>query len=599
MSTTESDSVSRREKFEAILDVGRYNPKLTAFVIGLGLVAAVLEGIGLSFILPVIEIVQIEDPTAEADGLLGAFVTAYALLGVPFTLGYVVVGVAVVMTIRYTTSFIVAWFSYALQYDYIRDKQSQAYTNALDAQISYFDEEGSDDIMNTIITETKYGGRAIRNLITLVEKSFLALAYLIIALIISPILTLAAVGILGFLTVFLRYVVEPGYELGEQVAEGNERRHEAAQAGTQGIRDVRIFGLVDEFRSDFLDAIDQFTNSKISLKRNEAAINKFYQLGVAISVFVLIYLALTFADLSVGALGVFLFAMYQLGPQVSQMNTYYYKLENTLPHLIRTERFIEELEARKEVNEPTSEIPKTIERVECEDVWFSYNGEEDVIRGINFKVEKGEFIAFVGQSGAGKSTLVSLLLRMYECNRGVIRANGTPITEMDVEEWRDSVSVVRQSPFIFNDTLRYNLTIGNREATQAEIDRVCEIAKVDEFLDDLPNGYDTMLGDEGVRLSGGQKQRVSLARALLEDSDLLILDEATSDLDSNLEREVQAAIESMDRDYAILAIAHRLSTVQNADRIYTMADGKITETGTHQDLLDRGGQYSELYTIQS
>jgi subfamily B ATP-binding cassette protein MsbA len=135
--------------------------------------------------------------------------------------------------------------------------------------------------------------------------------------------------------------------------------------------------------------------------------------------------------------------------------------------------------------------------------------------------------------------------------------------------------------------------------TETELDRVCEIARVDEFFDDLPDGYETMLGDDGVRLSGGQKQRVALARALLEDADLLVLDEATSDLDSNLEQEVQAAIEAMDRDYAMITIAHRLSTVQNADRIYTMDNGRVTEVGTHSELLANGGQYEELYTIQS
>jgi len=133
MSTTDAEQVSRNEKIQAILEVVRYNPKLTALVIGLSLIAAALEGIGLSFILPIVEIVQFDDPTAEADGMLGAFVTVYTAIGVPFTLGYVVVGVAAVMTIRYTMSFVVAWFSYALRYNYIRDKQSQAYENALDA----------------------------------------------------------------------------------------------------------------------------------------------------------------------------------------------------------------------------------------------------------------------------------------------------------------------------------------------------------------------------------------------------------------------------------------------------------------------------------
>jgi len=423
--------------------------------------------------------------------------------------------------------------------------------------------------------------------------------YLLIALIISPVLTLIAVVILGGLTIFLRWVVEPGYELGEVVAETNERRQEAAQAGTQGIRDIRLFGLVDEVYKDFTTAVDRYTKYKVKLYRNEEALKNFYNLGVAVSVFVLIYFALTLANLSVGALGVFLFAMYQLGPKVSSLNSYYYKIENNLPHLVRTQQFVSKLEARAEESESTRDLPASVEHVEFDDVWFSYDGDEQVLRGIDFEVTKGEFIAFVGQSGAGKSTIVSLLTRLYEHDRGSIQADGIPISEVALDEWRDRIAVVRQSPFIFNDTLRYNLTIGNREATQREIDRVVEIARVDEFMDDLPDGYDTRLGDEGVRLSGGQKQRVSLARALLEDADLLVLDEATSDLDSNLEKEVQAAIEAMDRDYGMIAIAHRLSTVQNADRIYTVDEGEIVESGRHAELVDNGGQYAKLHGIQS
>lgn len=170
---------------------------------------------------------------------------------------------------------------------------------------------------------------------------------------------------------------------------------------------------------------------------------------------------------------------------------------------------------------------------------------------------------------------------------------------MDIDGWRRHVAVVRQDPFIFNDTLRYNLTIGNRNVSEAELDRVADIACVDEFFGELPDGYETQLGDDGVRLSGGQRQRVALARALLKNADILVLDEATSDLDSNLEQQVQAAIENMERDYAIVGIAHRLSTVQNADRIYTVEQGEIIESGTHDELIDNGGQYAELHAIQS
>ena len=599
MSSSDPEPVSRREKLDALRDVAKYNPTYTAAVVLLGIVAAVLEGVGLSFILPIVELVQLEDPARGAEGLLAVFVTVYQTLGIPFTLGYVVVGVSAVMVARYTTSFSVAWFREALRTYYIRDLQTRAFRNALNARVEYFDKEGSDDILNAIVTQTYYAGRVIARGIKFSQQLFLAGAYFFIALFIAPALTIITGVVLGGFTVFFRRVLDSGYDVGDEVAEANEMRQETAQAGTQGIRDVRIFGLAEELFEDFSKAVEKYTDSRITLRRNEAAINNFYNLVVAVAVFVLIYLALTFADLSVGELGVFLFAMFRLGPRASNVNTLYYQVENDLPHLVRTQEFIEELDSYKEPAGSSRDVPEEIQEVKFDDIHFSYDDEEEVLRGIDFTVEKGEFVGFVGQSGAGKSTIVSLLARLYPVDEGEIRANGIPIDEMNIAEWRDRLSMVRQDPFIFNDTLRYNLTLGNREVSDEELDRVCSIAKVGEFIDELPDGYDSLLGDDGVRLSGGQQQRVALARALLEDADLLILDEATSDLDSNLEKQVQQAIEEMDRDYAIVTIAHRLSTVKNADRIYTIEEGRVTETGQHDELVEEDGKYAELYGIQA
>ncbi|MDB9249144.1 ABC transporter ATP-binding protein [Halorubrum ezzemoulense] len=599
MSSSDPEPVSRREKLDALRDVARYNPKYTAAVVVLGIVAAVLEGVGLSFILPIVELVQFQDPAAEADGLLAVFVTVYQTLGIPFTLGYVVVGVSAVMVARYTTSFSVAWFREALRTYYIRDLQTRAFRNALNARVEYFDKEGSDDILNAIVTQTYYAGRVIQRGIQFSQQLFLAGAYFVVALVIAPVLTIITGVFLGGFSVFFRRVLDSGYDIGDEVAEANEMRQEAAQAGTQGIRDVRIFGLADELFEDFSKAVEKYTDSRITLRRNEAAINNFYNLVVAVSVFVLIYLALTFASLSVGELGVFLFAMFRLGPRASNVNTLYYQVENDLPHLVRTQEFIEELDSYEEPAGSGRDVPEEIREVEFDDVHFSYDDEEEVLRGIDFTVEKGEFVGFVGQSGAGKSTIVSLLARLYPVGEGEIRANRIPIDEMNIAEWRDRISMVRQDPFIFNDTLWYNLTLGNRDVAKEELNRVCSIAKVNEFIDELPDGYNSLLGDDGVRLSGGQQQRVALARALLDNADLLILDEATSDLDSNLEKQVQQAIEEMDRDYAVITIAHRLSTVKNADRIYTIEEGQVMEKGQHDELVEKGGKYSQLYEIQS
>ncbi|SFC59953.1 ATP-binding cassette, subfamily B, MsbA [Halobiforma haloterrestris] len=598
---SDAEDITRREQLDALIRVAKFKPLLTVGIIVGGVFAALLEGIGVSFILPIVEIVQAPgDPAAAADGAMEVFVTVYQALGIPLTLGFVVAGVSAVLAVRWTTTFIVRWLREALVIDYTREIQKQSFDRALDARIEYFDQEGSDDILNAIVTQAEYAGRTIRYVINFFEQGFLALLYLLVAFILAPYLTLFALVFLGGLTVLFRTVVEPGYELGDKVAEANENVQEAAQAGTQGIRDTKLFGLKRELYDDFLTSVNQFARSSITLRRNEQAINSFYNLLTAISVFALIYLAITFADMSLGALGVFLFAMFRLGPKASNLNRLFYRIENNLPHLVRTQKFIDELEANSEPLEVTDTVPDEIETVEFDDVRFSYKGQEDeALSGISFEFEKGEFIGFVGQSGAGKSTIVSLLARMYESDSGEIRANGQSIHEMDIDKWRSKIAVVRQDPFIFNDTLRYNLTIGNRDVSDEKLDRVCQIAKVDEFLYDMPEGYETQLGDDGVRLSGGQKQRVALARALLKEAEILILDEATSDLDSNLEKQVQRAIERMDRDYAIITIAHRLSTVENADRIYTVQNGRITESGEHQKLVNQGGKYAELYGIQS
>jgi subfamily B ATP-binding cassette protein MsbA len=587
-----------RESRRALWEIVVFAPKRSATILALSVVAAGLEGLGLGFILPIVELARPGGTSPEeATGLLGVFVRVYETVGLPFVLEYVIVGVVVAMGLRYLTSFAVAWLRVDLQNDYTRALKTEAFDAALDARVRYFDKEGSDEILNAIITQATYAGRTITRAVQLLETVMIATIYLGVALYLAPLLTGFTLILLGIITYVVRFVIEPGYVVGDRVAEANERVQTAVQAGTQGIRDVKVFGVGGELFEDFQRSVDQLVRSSVVVKRNQAGINNFYQFTSAVTVFVLIYFALTATPLSFGELGVFLFAMFRLAPRVSTLNDLYYALESDLPHLTRNQRFVDRLARNTEPKSGSEPVPETVDRIEFDGVTFAYE-DEPVLHDVSLEVERGEFVAFVGQSGAGKSTVVSLIPRLYEPDEGRILADGRPIDEFDLDEWREHVSVVRQNPFIFNDTLRYNVGLANRDAPEEEIERVCEIARVTEFLDELPDGYDTVLGDDGVRLSGGQQQRVALARALLKDADVLLLDEATSDLDSNIEREVQAAIESMDRDYALITIAHRLSTVKNADRIYTVEDGRITDVGDHDELLEDDGLYAELYATQ-
>ena len=595
--STDTESFSNREKLKALRRVAEYRPAFTFGLVCFGAVVAFLEGIGLSFIYPIIETAQSQDPTAASGPVMEVFVETYQFFNIPFSLGYLIIGVALVMTVRYTMSFLAQWFAAVLGKQYEKHLRTRAFDGALDAEVGYYDEAGSDDILNAIITETRYSALVIQKGIKMLEMLFLVLMYVAVMFYITPSMTVVAMVLLGGITVLLRFVIEPAVTVGSRVADANERVQETVQAGTQGIRDVKLFGLRSEVFSTFSEWIEQYASSEIDLKRNEAAIKNLFELSAAITIFALIYIGFTFTGLALGELGIFLIAMFQLAPRVSSLNRLVYAVEGYLSHLGRTHAFLNEFDRRQE--ESGDRSVSRVSEIEFDDVRFSYDDDEEVLRGLSFDVSKEEFIAFVGQSGAGKSTIVSLVARMYDPDGGEIRADGVPIEEYDIREWRERIAVVRQQPYIFTDTLENNVTIGNRDATRHDVERVCEIARVDEFVDDLPNGYDSQLGDDGVRLSGGQRQRVALARALLKDADFLVLDEATSDLDSNLENEVQAAIESMDREYGIITIAHRLSTVKNADRIYTVEKGEIVESGSHSELLEDDGEYADLYTIQS
>jgi subfamily B ATP-binding cassette protein MsbA len=585
------DELSTRTQLLSIYDVVMFRPKFSLLFIALGVLTAVLEGIGAGFVLPVIESVQ---GGVNSSPATNAFESIYRFIGLPFDIGYILLGLGVIMTVRYTSSFVFGWLRAVLRAKYVRYLRTGSFTGIQNAEIEYFNATGSDEIINAIITQTQYAGRVVQHLVSIFQILVICFVYFLIVVYLSPVLTAFAAVILGLTTFLLRSVFESAALVGDEVAEVNERIQEIVQANTQGIRDAKLFGVNSTLFSRFDAAMDTFVNARVKEERNRMGINNFQQLSAALSVFFVIFVGIEFASLSLGELGVFLFAMFRLSPNVSKLNKKIYRIQTKIPHLVRAKEFIRQAESyREESGTATPDVPIT--EVEYDDVSFTYEESQEVLSNISFSVQTDEFVGFVGESGAGKSTIVSLLVRMYDPDSGEIRANGTPIEMFDLSEWRDRIAIVRQDPYIFNDTLRENLQIGNEDADQADLDSVAELAKIDEFLESLPEGYDTELGDDGVRLSGGQKQRVALARALLKDADVLVLDEATSDLDTNIENEVQQAIESMNREYIIIGIAHRLSTVEDADRIYVVEDGEIMNIGRHEELLDSGGKYAELY----
>lgn len=403
-----------------------------------------------------------------------------------------------------------------------------------------------------------------------------------------------------FVTIATRYFGQKIRKLSRGIQDELADSTAVAEDALGAVRLVKAFVREDYEVNRYFTAIEKLFKTV----RRKVVLTQFFWSGVGImfmSTLVIIFWyggKEVLADrLTAGDLVAFIIYALNISRSISQTSRLYTAVNTAAG---ASERIFELLEEIPEIEDKEGAFPLTeIEgSITVEDLSFAYEDERVILNNLSFEVEAGQTIALVGPSGAGKTTLLNLLPRFYDPQQGDIKVDGNSIKDVKVKSLRDHISIVPQEVHLFGTSIKENIRYGNLEASEDEIIAAAKDANAHDFISDIPEAYDSLIGEKGVKLSGGQRQRLAIARAILKDPKILLLDEATSSLDSESEAQVQEALYRLMKGRTTFVIAHRLSTIQNADRILVLDKGKIVEDGTHHELLAKGGLYSHLYELQ-
>lgn len=370
----------------------------------------------------------------------------------------------------------------------------------------------------------------------------------------------------------------------------------------QGMSVIKSFAIEDNEAKNFDNHNKNFLHRAFQHTRwnaySFAAINTVTDLGPIIVIGVGSYLAIT-GSITVGTLAAFVGYLEQLFGPLRRLVSSFTTLTQSFASMDRVFQLMDEdYDIKNGIGAQPIKISKG--QIDLKHVSFKYNeNEKEVLHDINLTINKGETVAFVGMSGGGKSTLINLIPRFYDVTQGEILIDHHNVKDFLTGSLRNQIGLVQQDNILFSDTVKENILLGRPDATDDEVVEAAKMANAHDFISNLPNGYDTEVGERGVKLSGGQKQRLSIARIFLNNPPVLILDEATSALDLESEAIIQEALDVLSKDRTTLIVAHRLSTITHADRIVVMENGRIVETGTHQQLINKRGAYEHLYSIQN
>ncbi|MBD2725406.1 ATP-binding cassette domain-containing protein [Nostoc sp. FACHB-892] len=568
-----------------------------------GFSGALFNGVGTTLIVPVIlQIVGQPVDLTGAPPIIKSIISPFEQIPESYRLTVMAGSIVFVIILKNLAGYIGTLVSSSLTRTLTSDMREAGLKLLLDIDIDYYSKMKVGDIINSLGGEISRAASAIGSVIRLIILAITILVFVALLLSISWQLTIATTVLLSLVTLINQYAIYRSRDFGAQLSEMSKAYSISVLEMLNGIRLVKATGNEDREYKRIKKLIRDREKADFQSQVNSEAIAPISEVTGIIALIVIVFLGRTlFAEqlsLVSAVLITYLLLLLRLLPFISQLNTLRSSFANTASSVDIVADFLRH-DNKPFMGSGTIPYEKLKEGVHFKDLCFSYpNHQNIVLRDVNLYLPRGTTLALVGSSGAGKSTMADLLPRFYDLTSGCITLDGIDLRDFDLKSVRKAMGIVSQDTFLFNDSVRNNIAYGRPEASDDEILIAAKRANAYEFISRLPQGFDTQIGDRGVMLSGGQRQRLAIARALLQNPEILILDEATSALDTVSERLVQAALDELSRDRTTLVIAHRLSTVQKAHQIAVLDQGSVVEIGTHEELLQKGGYYSRLYSMQ-
>jgi ATP-binding cassette, subfamily B, bacterial MsbA len=499
------------------------------------------------------------------------------------------------------TRFLQEYFAQSVGAAITTDLGRIMYANLMRQSLKFFERHTTGEILSRFTNDIFMVNRGLAGVfVKVMREPIKALTFLAIAIAVDPMLTLVGVAVLPPVLYILVWI---GKKVRRTVTRSLEKVASMASVVNETVKGIAIVKAynMEEYEIGRVQReimkLRHFLFQMVKLNSATGPISEFL-LVLGVVAFVLISGQRVKAGLlDPGDLARLYLAIAMMIDPIRKLSDVNNMIQTSVASAQRVFEFVDMKPDMEEAENPV-ELPPLQDRIAFENVHFSYDGETDVLRGVNIEVRKGEMVALVGFSGAGKSTLVKLIPRFYDVTAGAVSIDGIDIRQASYESLRRQIGMVTQDTVLFTESVRENIAFGKKDFPEDRIREAAEAAHAIEFIEKLPQGFDTMLGESGGNLSGGQRQRMAIARAIVKDPAILILDEATSSLDSESERFIQAALNEFVTGRTSLVIAHRLSTIQRADRILVIDGGIVAEEGTHQELLGKGGIYTRLYETQ-